>query len=73
MDGAKYRTILEKNLLESAKDLRLGQSFTFQQENEPKHTDRATMGWLRSKYIHVLEWPSESPDLRCNFPAGSLT
>ena len=38
MDGAKYRTILEENLLESAKDLRLGQSFTFQHDNEPKHT-----------------------------------
>ena len=63
MDGAKYRTILEENLSESAKDLRLGQSFTFQQDNKPTHTARATMEWFRSKLIHVLEWPSQSPDL----------
>ena len=56
MDGAKYRTILEENLLESAKDLRLGWSFTFQQDNEPKHTVRAIMEWFRSKNMHVLEW-----------------
>ena len=55
MDGAKYRTILEENLLESVKDLRLGQSFTFQQDTEPKQTPRATMEWFRSKHIHVLK------------------
>ncbi|MCI4379917.1 hypothetical protein PGIGA_G00233920 [Pangasianodon gigas] len=63
MDGAKYRAILDENLLESAKDLRLGRSFTFQQDKDPKHTARATMEWFRSKHIHVLEWPSQSPDL----------
>ena len=63
MDGAKYRAILEENLLEAAKDLRLGRRFTFQQDNNPKHTARATMEWFRSKHIHVLEWPSQSPDL----------
>lgn len=63
MDGAKYRAILEENLLEAAKDLRLGRRFTFQQDNDPKHTARATMEWFRSKNIHVLEWPSQSPDL----------
>uniref|UniRef100_A0A8C9XK31 Tc1-like transposase DDE domain-containing protein n=1 Tax=Sander lucioperca TaxID=283035 RepID=A0A8C9XK31_SANLU len=57
------RAILEENLLESAQDLRLGQRFTFQQDNDPKHTVRATMEWFRSKHIHVLEWPSQSPDL----------
>ena len=62
MDAAKYRTILEENLLESAKALRLGLRFTFQQDNDPKHTARATMEWFRSKHIHVLEWPSRSPD-----------
>ncbi len=34
MDGAKYRAILEENLLRSARDLRLGWRFTFQQDNE---------------------------------------
>ena len=63
MDGAKYRTILEENLLESVKDLRLGRSFTLQQAKEPEHTARATIEWFRSKHIYVLEWPSQSPDL----------
>uniref|UniRef100_A0A803J7M7 Tc1-like transposase DDE domain-containing protein n=1 Tax=Xenopus tropicalis TaxID=8364 RepID=A0A803J7M7_XENTR len=63
MDGAKYRAILEENLLESAKDLRLGRRFTFRQDNDPKHKARATMEWFKTKHIHVLEWPSQSPDL----------
>jgi hypothetical protein len=33
MDGAKYREILEGNLSQSSRDLRLGQRFTFQQDN----------------------------------------
>ena len=62
MDGAKYRASLEKKI-DLAKDLRLGQTFTFQQDNDPKHKARAIMEWFRSKHIHVLEWPSQSPDL----------
>jgi hypothetical protein len=30
MDGSKYREILEGNLFQSSRDLRLGQRFTFQ-------------------------------------------
>ncbi|MGH0118011.1 UNVERIFIED_CONTAM: hypothetical protein FKN15_047016 [Acipenser sinensis] len=30
MDGAKYREILEGNLFQSSRDLRLGRRFTFQ-------------------------------------------
>ena len=35
LNGAKYREILEGK---PAQDLRLGQRFTFQQDNDPKHT-----------------------------------
>ena len=38
MNGAKYRQILEENLIQTAKDLRPWQKFTFQQGNYPKHT-----------------------------------
>ena len=38
MNGEKYREILEENLQQSAQDLRLGRRFTFQQDNNPKHT-----------------------------------
>ncbi|MBN3294624.1 TCB2 transposase, partial [Polypterus senegalus] len=63
MNAAKYRDILDKNLLQSAKDLRLGRRFTFQQDNDPKHTAKITKEWLHNNSVTVLEWPSQSPDL----------
>ena len=43
--------------------LRLGQRFTFQQVNDPKHTVKTTQEWLRDKFVNVLEWPSQILDL----------
>ena len=43
MDGTKYMEILEGNLFQSSRDLRLGRRFTFQQDNDPKHTAKATL------------------------------
>ena len=63
MNRAKYREILDVNLLQSTQDLRLGQSFTFQQDNELKHTAKSSQEWLWDKSLNVLEWPSQSPDL----------
>ena len=63
MDGAKYKEILEGNLFQSSRDLRLGQRFTFQQDNNPKHIAKATLKWFKGKHLNVLEWPSQSPDL----------
>ena len=60
MDGARYRAILEENLMQSAKDLR--QRFVFQQDNDPKHIARATMELFRSKRVNVLKWPSQRTD-----------
>lgn len=42
MDGAKYRVIPKEYLLGSAKHLRLGWRFTFQQDNDPKRKTKAT-------------------------------
>jgi hypothetical protein len=56
-NGAKYREILDVNLFQSTQDLRLGRSFTFQQDNDPKHTPKTAQEWLRDKSLNVLEWP----------------
>ena len=63
MNGNKYRQILEDNLLQNAKDLRLWRRFTFQQDNDPKHTAKETLEWLQNRNVKALEWPSQSPDL----------
>ena len=49
MNRAKYREILDENLPQSAQDLRLGQKFTFQQDNNPKHTAKTTQEGIRDK------------------------
>ena len=63
VNGAKYREIPDENLLQSAQDLRLGRRFTFQQDNDPKHTAKPTQKWLRDKSLNVFEWPRQIPDL----------
>ncbi len=63
MNAAKYRDILNENLLQSDQDLRLGRRFTFQQDNDPKHTAKITKEWLHNNSVTSLEWPSQSPDL----------
>ncbi|KAK3560504.1 hypothetical protein QTP86_009647 [Hemibagrus guttatus] len=63
MNGAMYREILSKNLLPSARALKMKHGWVFQHDNDPKHTTRATKEWLRKKHFKVLEWLSQSPDL----------
>ena len=55
MDGAKYRRILNENLLESAINLKLGRRFTFQQDNDPKDKGKVKLEWLNKKKTNVLE------------------
>ena len=62
MNGAKYREILDENLLQSTQDLRLERRFTFQQDNNPKHTAKTPQDWLWDKSLNVLEWPGLEPD-----------
>ena len=54
MNGTKYREVLDVNLLQSAQYLRLEKRFTFQQDNDSKHTTKTTAEWLRNKSLNVL-------------------
>jgi hypothetical protein len=57
MNGAKYREILDENLLQCTQDLRLGRTFTFQQDNDPKHATKTRQELLRDMSINFLKWP----------------
>ena len=66
MNRAKYREILDENLLQSPQDLRLGQMFTFQQDNNPKHTAK-TMHWVAQPEpgLEPDRTSLERPENRC--------
>jgi hypothetical protein len=37
--------------------------FLFQQDNCPVHTAHIVQDWFRQNNIHIVDWPSRSPDL----------
>jgi transposase len=63
MDKLYYKSILTKNLRPSAVKMGLANDFTFQQDNDPKHTSAIVKDYFTQKDIKVLDWPSQSPDL----------
>ena len=64
MNREKYREILDENVLQSTQYLRLGEGSPSKQYNDPKHTAKTTQEWLWDKALNVLEWPSQSLDLK---------
>ena len=54
LNAAKYRDILNENLVQSAQDLRLGRRFTFLHENDPKHAVKTMQEWLRDNSVMSL-------------------
>lgn len=63
MNGSYYRDILQNNLRISARNMGLGNDFTFQHDNDPKHTSSIVKRFLENNNINVLQWPPQSPDL----------
>ena len=63
MNSSQYKSILAQNLQASVRKLKMKRNFTFQHDNDPKHTSKSTKAWLHQRKIKVLEWPSQSPDL----------
>uniref|UniRef100_A0A3Q2QNG1 Uncharacterized protein n=1 Tax=Fundulus heteroclitus TaxID=8078 RepID=A0A3Q2QNG1_FUNHE len=49
--GAKYKTILEENMLEAPNHSRLEQEFNFQQDSDAESAAGSTTGCFRSQLI----------------------
>ncbi len=56
-----YCSILKEKMLPSLHAL--GRRALFQHDNDPKHTSKATVGFLKKNRVKVIQWPSMSPDL----------
>lgn len=63
MDRYQYKSILEQNLRASVDNLKLGESWIFQQDNDPKHTAQVVKDWLLYYAPRQLHTPPQSPDL----------
>lgn len=63
MNAKKYKNILIHQMRPSAKKLFPNNNYTFQHDNDPKHTANIVKSYLSNSSIQVLSWPPQSPDL----------
>ena len=62
MDAHVYASILQSHMLPHARAT-LPKGWTFQQDNDPKHTSAFVHRWLKGHKVATMDWPSQSPDL----------
>uniref|UniRef100_A0A3Q0S8G9 Tc1-like transposase DDE domain-containing protein n=1 Tax=Amphilophus citrinellus TaxID=61819 RepID=A0A3Q0S8G9_AMPCI len=63
MDGAMCHKILHRNILPSAKTLKMGLGWVFQHDSDQKHNAKAAKEQLKKQHVEIMACPSQSPDL----------
>ncbi len=61
MNSQMYCSLLKEKMLPLL--CALGRRALFHHDNDPKHTSKATDGFLKKNRVKVIQWPSMSPDL----------
>ena len=64
MESKQSRKILRNHFKPSAHRLFGGRDYTFQQDNNPKHTSKFSRQCMRQLGLDPEEWPSQSPELK---------
>lgn len=62
MDRYVYQDILENILYPYARRI-FRRNYIFQHDNDPKHSSQVVKQWFDRRRVHVMKWPSQSPDL----------